>query len=75
MNISFDFDRTEIDRFFFYWKNLGISEKKKKKKHGRSHGHSIYHSLNRDNDHSWVRVHGEGINREWSRALYYDRRN
>lgn len=51
MNISFDFDRTEIDRFFFYWKNLGISEKKKKK-HGRSHGHSIYHSLNRDNDHS-----------------------
>lgn len=32
MNISFDFDRTEIDRFFFYWKNLGISEKKKKKK-------------------------------------------
>lgn len=31
MNISFDFDRTEIDRFFFYWKNLGISEKKKKK--------------------------------------------
>lgn len=52
MNISFDFDRTEIDRFFFYWKNLGISEKKKKKKHGRSHGHSIYHSLNRDNDHS-----------------------
>lgn len=32
MNISFDFDRTEIDRFLFYWKNLGISEKKKKKK-------------------------------------------
>lgn len=34
----------------------------------------LYYSLNRDSDHSWG-VHGEGINREWSRALYYDRRN
>ena len=31
MNISFDFDRTEIDRFFFFWKNLGKNKKKKKK--------------------------------------------
>lgn len=54
----------EIDRFSFIEK-FHVSEK---------NIFGLYYSLNSDSDHSWG-VHGEGINREWSRALYYDRRN